>query len=789
MAQALAKAAVSFFGATGTAAKIIYATTYAATAFAVNKALISLERKGAKGAGGGLEISVTDPAAEGRVIYGRVRIGGIHVIPPVCSGNDGDILHSVLALCVHEVSSFESVYFDQDEITNGQITSVLGNANDGLVTGTKYANKAWIRRYGGQASQNVDYILNAAFTSSWPSTARGRGIAYVAASFKYGNGKTYSGAPVVTVVVNGKACYDPRLDTSPGANPTNASYIAWTENPALIWADFKMNAVYGQKLASTKIDWDTVVDAADVCDELVDIPGGSTQPRYTFNGVLFTGGDTIDNEKDIVDAMMGKMAYTDGKYRIFAGAWRAPEYDIEKEDWVSIGAIRTTAPRGDDRFNGVVVYHVDPDRNWQRVEGFRRYSDTYKSADGGERVWVEMEQPHCTDKYEVERKGEFLLRQSRNGITLSGTLPPRFQKLRTWDNVALYFDEMGWTAKTFTVASCALAEDGSVNVVLVEEQSSDWTDLTTGEYGATSVSPFPTTNQTTPSEPSTFTVTPLLGVIQYDFGEPVVRPAGMRYQILRSPGTLATAGSFSVIWEGDVTQIVLPGDPRTLQWYHGRTIASSYVSPLQPNTFGIASAPWIAPEAVPGNRGFPDGELYFASTSYWTSRGLQSYMSYTLVTSGGMTDQRGRLILSVASGGGSVGGTTVVDHQVMPTRFDINSRTSFYGVPMMAGQSGIAYITARRVSSYVPVADWYGIALKVSSPKHAPAEGVVFGALALTQSVAFSNSGQWVTYIQTFTMPNSIYDHFKSVIRFRPSQSSYDQQQTFEVAAMQVSVL
>lgn len=782
-------AAVAAVGAAGVGAELIggailTSLTYAATSYALNKAAALLTKKGKSGAGSGLEASFIDSSAAGHIVYGRVRKGGVNVLPPLTSGNEGRYLHQTLALAIHECDAMESFTLDTDEILSAQITAITASANDGLVTGSsKYVGEAWLRCYLGTTTQNVDFILNAAFPTNIASTWRGRGITYCSSTFDWGKGKTYTGGvPNTAVKLRGKKCYDPRLDITPGASPTNPAYIAWTVCPALCWADYKMSQTYGQKCASTDIDWDSVVAAANICDALVAIPGASTQARYTFNGVLMADADTEYNERAFIDAMLGKLAFTGGKWRIFAGAWRAPVYEIDKEDWVQINAIQTTAPRGSDRYNGVVTYFVDKDRNWQRMESFRRYNDTYKSADGAERVWVELEQPNCTQKYEAERKGEMLLRQSRNGIKLTGILPPRFMRLRTWDNVTLYFDEMGWSGKTFTVASCALRPDGSIQVSLSEEQDTDWTDMVGSDYGAPSITDIPSTNPTNPSVPSSFAVTPLLGTLRFDLGEPLVRPYNTRYQILRSPGTLAVAGSYSVLWEGDVTQITLPADVRSLYWYHGRMVANSYYSDLSPSTFGIASAPYIPPESVPGNRGFPDGELYFASASYWAEggTGFTSFCSYQLLTTSGVTPQRGRV--SISTNSGTAGGAQI---EFSPVRYDINSRMYFRGVPMLPYQNGIAYITARRTTSHGPPnLAWKGYAVQVTSPKSFVNSSLLFNS-ALSTSVAAASSGDWLTFIQTFTMPGSRYDHFVPVLDlFNIQGLSF-----IEIGAMQVSIL
>ncbi len=157
MPQAVAVAVVEAAGGVALsygAAVAIYVVAYAATAYALNRAAQALARKpGKSGAGSGMEISVIDSAADGRIIYGTVRTGGVNVIPALTSTTEavstkdnGAILHQVLALATHEVASFGSVYLDDDEIVSGDITAITGSANDGKITGsTKYANAAWLR--------------------------------------------------------------------------------------------------------------------------------------------------------------------------------------------------------------------------------------------------------------------------------------------------------------------------------------------------------------------------------------------------------------------------------------------------------------------------------------------------------------------------------------------------------------------------------------------------------------------------------------------------------------------
>lgn len=480
------------------------------------------------------------------------------------------------------------MYVDDQQVTNAQITAVTGTTNDGKVTATKYANAIWIRRYTGTASQTVDFILNGRYSSTFTSDFRGRGIAYAAMSFDWGDGKLFRGPPLMTFVIKGKKCYDPRLDASPGAAPTNPAFAAWTENPALCWADYAMGD-YGGAVASTSINWASVVAAANICDALVSIPGATTQKRYTFNSrvILPVDPDWRENAKLFVDAMMGRMVFRDGIWFIYAGAFDSASYTIEKTDWLSIDRIKTVAPRDGGRWNTVRCWYVDPSRNWQRVECYPRRNATYKSADGAEEIALEMEQPACISEYEAQRKAEFMLRQSRNQIAISGKLGPKFRKAATGEMVAVNFEELGWVSKLMRIRTMSLNPDGTSDVGLVEEQSADWTDLGSGEYNAPSTSTIPATNPTTPTEATLSVINVVNGTIRFKMATPTVKPTGTQYRIIRSSvSTDASVGT--AIYDG-VSQVVDYPAPPSNFYYFSQAYANSYTGPYSPNTLGLAA--------------------------------------------------------------------------------------------------------------------------------------------------------------------------------------------------------
>jgi hypothetical protein len=212
-----------------------------------------------------------------RIIYGKMKVGGMHVIPPLTSGNNNDYLHLALAIAGHPITGFGDAYLGQVRIANGDIAAVTGTVNDGLVsnaiTNNGYQGKVWIRRYNGSQT-NVDYILNTTFTV-WDSNHKGQGIPYMAVQYQYDQKVFASGLPEPSVIVLGKAVYDPRLDSTNGGSGSQRyntpSTWAYSTNPALCLRDYLTSAL-GLSAPQTAIDDSLVAAAANICDQTVTVP-------------------------------------------------------------------------------------------------------------------------------------------------------------------------------------------------------------------------------------------------------------------------------------------------------------------------------------------------------------------------------------------------------------------------------------------------------------------------------------------------------------------------------------
>jgi hypothetical protein len=506
-----------------------------------------------------------------RLIYGLQLVGGMNVIPAVTTGTNNKYLHKVLALAGHEVNAMNSVYFNQDLV--GTIGSITGTTSDGLVSTGTYANKAWVRRYMGTATQTVDFILDTAL-SIWTSNHRGRGVAYVAVQFE-SDEKTYkTGAPEVTVLVQGMKVYDPRLDSTNGGAGAQryATPSTWTysNNPALCLANYLIDSTLGMgEDAATRIDWAMVATAADECDENVTCPNGSggstTQKRYTCNAVFYATEGYQQIISAIAGCMLGTCLYSGGKWRIMAGAWYSSAFTLGDANIISGGISVVTAYDYQERYNGIRGTFLDTANNYQPNEFPAISSATYVSADG-ESVFKDVQFDCCTDVYEAQRAAILLVRKSRNRQSATLTCDMSAYKIRPGETGIVTCSELGWSSKTVRCEGWKFNPLGYVDLSVREELSSDWNDPILGDY----TEPLAISNVTpvyfTPDAPSALTATGSKNGITFNWTAPGIMPSGALYELYEYTANTPFS-SASVVWTGIATSTFLPKSDLTTRYY------------------------------------------------------------------------------------------------------------------------------------------------------------------------------------------------------------------------------
>lgn len=335
-----------------------------------------------------------------------------------------------------------------------------------------------IRQFYGIAAGERDTALETNSGGEWTSTDVGKSIARLHVTFKYNSDIFPSGAPQLSAIVTGARHYDPRLDSTNGGSGAARfnDPSTWSApnsdgaNPALA-AAWYLTSPLGFNAPFSRIDWPSVIAAANICDEAVALKAGGSQPRYRCSGVLSTADDRRTNLDKIIGSMAGLRFFSQGKWTLKAGAYSTPVMDLTDDDFAD-GTVQVM-PRAKrrDLFNSVAGTFIDA-ANGYAPTSFPSYaSPTYITQDGGEELWADIELPLVDNAARAQRIALLELNRSRQALTVAATFKPRTIRLQPDDRVTLTSATYGWTSKVFRVKDWSYVPHGLVSLVLQEDAS------------------------------------------------------------------------------------------------------------------------------------------------------------------------------------------------------------------------------------------------------------------------------------------------------------------------------
>lgn len=137
-----------------------------------------------------------------KIIYGERPVSGVLVFADT-TGTSNQLLHLVIALAGHQVSSIGTVILNDTGIDDSDIDS------SGNVTSGRFAGTLIIKKHLGYEDQEADSTLVAA-SSNWTVDHRLRGIAYLYLQLEFDRDVYPTGIPNVKALVKGKLFADPR---------------------------------------------------------------------------------------------------------------------------------------------------------------------------------------------------------------------------------------------------------------------------------------------------------------------------------------------------------------------------------------------------------------------------------------------------------------------------------------------------------------------------------------------------------------------------------------------------
>lgn len=382
--------------------------------------------------------------------------------------------HRFIVCASHKVESIDEIWFDDKRVwtaTGGVEGEAVGYLDvDAFLEGTPSTpiglstRMGSSRRYTGMAHVRLRYRL-------------------VGLSKKTDSPYAQSITTRITVRGKGAALPDPR---DPAQDMADQSTWVWDDdacrNPALALLFYLLGykifdpaggpgkLAIGKGIPPDRIDLDSFITAANICDEAVPAAGGGTEPRYRVDGI-WSEGDAPTSVIDMLKASMnGDLDDVGGKLRltVFHDDLATPDAEFTDHDILDDFTWQPFVPL-DESFNVVRGLYTDASNEslYQQVDYPEQRT---ASPDGIDRIFT-LNLPMVESAGQAQRLAALrLARQAYSGL-FAAEFQATAWKVTKNSVVRLSFRQTGFSAKLFRVADIEIRQDGIVPLTLREESS------------------------------------------------------------------------------------------------------------------------------------------------------------------------------------------------------------------------------------------------------------------------------------------------------------------------------
>lgn len=380
-------------------------------------------------------------ASDKSCVYGRVISSGLMSFAAEQAGeqDEDEWLHLALVLAGHKLDHIGNIWLGDD------LVGSFGN----LVSYELHADR-----------QTCDPFM-LANCADWKEDMIGQGITWLRISFKFDAEKFPAGLPNIKVEKFGKTVWDPR-----------DGQWKWSANAALVILDYYRSWL---NVPDDEIRLDEFIQAANICDELVAIPGGGQEPRYTINVEFDLGEPRAKVLEAMHMACAGQPTYVGGKHGIIAGAYYGPASDELRAHQLIGGLELLPEPASSDKINQVAGTFVDP-ITFKKTDFPAVIVPQWVEEDGGQPLIEDLDLRCVTSEFQAQRLANIILRQRRAARTLTCSVNLSGWRYRPGQTIALYIPALGIQGLEFRVADWSFSLNGGVELTLREDSPLFWAD-------------------------------------------------------------------------------------------------------------------------------------------------------------------------------------------------------------------------------------------------------------------------------------------------------------------------
>lgn len=429
-----------------------------------------------------------DPSTPRKFAFGETAFAtDIRYIEP--SGAEQEYFDEVLCAASHKVASIDEIWLED---------RLAWSAGAGVQAFYAGYLDVWTVPEAGPAAYAT---VNAG--ASWGAGTPMTGCALVHLRFKR-TGVTkkaespFAGSVPFRITVKGKGApvYDPRRDsTVPGGlGPMRANdQTTWAfsdgadvlgENPALQILTYLLGwriknpvtlawkLAVGVGIPPARIDLESFITAANLCDEPVTLAAGGTEPRYRAAGVYSEGEGRLATLSTMTNACRGTLRDAGGRLALSIahndlGGIPAERVFTDRDvlgayDWEQ-------TPSLEESYSIVRGRYVDASDNslFQMVD---YPAVSIASPDGIERV-LPLDMPAVQSPSQAQRLAKMALQRSLYRGRFQAEFGVRAEAVDVGEVIKLTFSAVGFVEKLFRVLEQTLNDNGRIGMVLEEENA------------------------------------------------------------------------------------------------------------------------------------------------------------------------------------------------------------------------------------------------------------------------------------------------------------------------------
>lgn len=380
-------------------------------------------------------------ASDKTCTYGRVVSSGLmsFAAEQVGEQDEGEWVHLAIVLAGHKLSRIGNLWLGDEPI----------NTFGALASYELHADR-----------QTCDPFM-LANCKDWKADMIGQGITWLRISCKFDAEKFPAGLPNIKVEKFGKEVWDPR-----------DGKWKWSRNAALVILDYYR---YWLKVPDDELRLDEFIQAANICDELVAIPGGGAEPRYSLDVEFDLGEARVKVLEAMHMACAAQPTYVSGKHGIIAGAYYGPASDELRAHQITGDLELLPEPPSSEKINQVAGTFVDP-ITFKKTDFPAVIVPEWVAEDGGQALVEDLDLRCVTSEHQAQRLANIILRQRRNARTLTCPVNLSGWRYRPGQTIRFYLPPLGIEGVEFRVTDWAFSLNGGVDLTLREDSPLFWAD-------------------------------------------------------------------------------------------------------------------------------------------------------------------------------------------------------------------------------------------------------------------------------------------------------------------------